>query len=294
MATYPNSVYIVTASEVRSLANIPTVITDAQINALIPSVQDAIEVFCDRRFIEWTWNSWFPYDRALLLPQYPVQEIMFLGTPVNCVQVIDNANRYSFDIKQANGANLNVIPKLSVIDCFTFVVTDFLFSTYTNVHDLVTAVAAAFPALNLTISTSPTYDFNSMNTLSLRAGTGLNWYGAVRQNVLYRIDDETSRMLIIPQNVVVQFNSLDYWFEVSINVVWKAGYTQALVPGTLKFVAAQVINDIINISKTGSGGILKSETITNYSYTMFDHANLGILINEKYAIMLNPYKKLIC
>jgi hypothetical protein len=297
--SYPNGLYLVSPTEVKALANISVATYDAFINAYIPAVQDAIEVYLDRRLMKNVWNEWFAYDRALILPQWPVNTIMFLGTPVNCVQVVDNANRYSFDIKQTNGTNPTIEPKLTVIDGFTLVQKDYLFSTYTSVATLVAAVQADYIAsLVLTISTSPTYDFNSMNTLSLRAGTGLNWYGAIRQNVLYRIDDETNRTLIIPQNVIVQFNALDYWFEVSINVVWDAGYTQAQVPQTLKLVASNIISDLMRIYDVqGSGlskNIYKSELLGDYSYTLDPSSKISELILTKYAGMLAPYRKLIC
>jgi hypothetical protein len=293
MATYPNGQYLVSTAEARALAAIPTYFADAEITALLAPVQDAIEVYCDRRFMKWVWQEWYAYDRVLMLTQWPVNTILFLGTPVNCVQVVDNVNKYAFDIKQANGTNPTIVPKLTIINGFSLTTKDYLFSTYTTVLDLVNAVQADYGAdLTITISTSPTYDFNSMNTLMLRGGTGLNWYGAIRQNVLYRIENETNRELIIPQNVVVQFNALDYWFEVAIMVMWDAGYTTAQVPQGLKFITANIIRDILKISKRDP--TLKSETVTNYSWTAFDKSNIAQLINTNYAIMLQPYKLIGC
>jgi len=295
MANYPNGQLLLSTAEVKSLANL-----DSRYDSLIPawtlSVQDQIERYCDRRFMRWQYNQWFAYDRAILLPQWPVTNILFLGTPVAAITVTDAQDKYSFNIQQADpGIDPVLESKLTVTDGFALTSTDFLFSTYTNLGQLKAAVEGAYPGvLTVTIVTDPSYAWSSVNTLNLRAGTGKTWYAAYRQNVLYRIDDETSRTLIIPQNVIVQFNALDYWFEVALNIVWQAGYTQATVPPALKQVAASVIRDMLNISKMPNAGLTKSISVQNYSESFSDDARVWSLINEKYAPMLQPYKRLQC
>lgn len=293
MATYPGSNQLVTLAEVKAYTGL-TSASDAFITSLIPAVTNAIETHCDRRLLKWQWQCWYSYDRALILNQWPVNNILFLGTPVAAIQVTDSANTYSFNIVQQNGTNPSIVAKLTVTDGFTLTSTDFLFSTYTTLAALKVAVVAAFPALTLDIATSPTYNFDAMNTLCLRGGTGTTWYGAIRQNVLYRIDDETSRTLIIPQNVIVQFNALDYWFETSLCVIWDAGYETATVPYGLKLTASNICNDIINITKLPSAGLVKSEQIKNYSYSLFDNARIYALINDNYLNDLQPYVKKLC
>lgn len=298
-AQYPGTqAEIVSLAEIKSYCNISSSDYDSFITSYIPIVRDQIETYCDRRFLKWTWQEWFPYNRSIMLPQYPVNTIMFMGTPVMAVNVVDPDSKYSFDIKQTNGVNPSIMPKLTVIDTQAFTTQDYDFSDYTTVAALIAQVNIDYPNLVFTVSTSPSYDFNNMNTLSLRAGTGLNWYGALRQDVLYKIDDATNRNLLVPENVTLSFNALDYWFETALNIVWDAGYTQAQVPGTLKMVVCSIFRDIMSIYDVdGSGtyrGIYNSETLGDYSYSIGNFSKIGELVTQKYASMLQPYKKLIC
>ena len=288
--TYPNNQYLISLAELKAYTGITGTTSDSLLTNLIHSVQDAVEVYLDRRLMRWTYQQWFEYDRALILPQWPVNNVFFIGTPVNCVTIADSTNSYTFNINQTNGVNPTIIPQLTVTNGYTLVSQNFPFATYTNLAQLKVAVEAACAGVTLTLVTSPTYNWPDMNTLCLRAGSGLNLYGAVRQNVLYRIDDGTNRTLIIPQDVIVQFNALDYWFETSLLVIWDAGYDQASVPTGLKQIISDMCDDYLNLSKINGGGLIKSETIKNYSYTLADTSTVFDIV-KNHSSDLEPYRK---
>lgn len=297
---YPNSQEIMTVSELKGMIGIPAATTtyDAQLAIWLPIVREQVEMYCDRKFLKYTWSNWFEYDRAIILPQWPVNNVLLLGTPCVAIQITDTTNIYQFNVSQPDSVNYTVVPKFTVTNGNTFATTDFLFSTYPTLASLKAAVELAYPGVTLTLSTAPIPDFTQMSTLCLRRGSGYTIYGAIRQNVLYRIDDQTNRTLIIPQNVIVQFNALDYWFETSLMVIWEAGYDPAVsggVPSALKFIIASIINDMMSVydlqSSGVSKGIYRSETLGDYSYSLDPTSMISNLINDKYAQQLEIWRK---
>ena len=298
MAIYPASQEIMTVAEVKAQIGIPVATTtfDIQIASWIPVVRSQMEMYCDRKFLKWNWQQWFEYDRAIILPQYPVNNILHLGTPVAAISITDTSNNLQFFVNQPDSSNYTAIPKFVVTDSSDFTTTEFLFSTYTTIGDLKTAVEAAFATVTMAVSTAPVPDFSTMNTLRLRRGSGYTIYASIQQNVLYRIDDNTQRTLIIPQNVIVQFNALDYWFETSLLIMWEAGYTpQENVPQALQFIVSSIIRDMMSLYDLDSSGvpknIFKSETLGDYSYTLDPSSMISNLINEKYAAQLEIWRK---
>jgi hypothetical protein len=288
---YPNNLYLITLAELKAYTGITGTSNDTLLTNLIHSVSDAVEVYCDRRFIKWNWAQWFRYERELVLPEWPVNNILFIGTPVVSIVVTDSADKYNFNISQTNPRNPTIASGLTVTDGQTLTSTSFSFDTYTKLSTLKTAVEAAYPSLTLTLSSSPTYDYPNMNTQCLRTGTGLTWYGAIRQNVMYRIDDQTNRILTIPEDVTIQWNALDYWFEVCLLVIWESGYDSSSVPTGLKQTISNICRDYLSMSKIPSSGLVTSETLTNYSYTLSSSAKIFDIINVNYKNDLEFYRK---
>jgi len=292
--SYPNGQYLISLAELKAYTGITGTANDALLTNLIHSVQDSVEVYCDRRFMRWTWTNWFKYERELYLPQWPVNNILYIGTPVVAIRITDSADNHSFNITQPDSNNTTIPAAFIVNDTEALTATSYSFDTYTKLSTLKTAVETAFPTVVLTLSTDPSYDYPNMNTKCLRTGTGLTVYGAISQNVLYRIDDQTNRILTIPEDVTVIWNALDYWFEVSLVCIWDAGYDTTNVPTGLKQTISNICRDYMNMSTLPSAGLVKSETIKNYSYTLFDSSKVTNIINTNYLNDLEPYRKKLC
>ena len=293
--SYPNGQAILSVAECKLLSGVGTTYSDAALTACIASVQDQVELYCDRRFMRYTWSEWYKYDRELLLSQWPVNNILFIGTPAVAVTITDSASSHSFNVVQATGTNPTLVPRLTVSNAFALTSADFLFSTYTTLALLKAAVDVAYPTVTFTITTDATYAWSTMNPLCLRPGTGSTLYGARRQDVPYRIDDGTSRELVIPEDVTVSFQALDWFFESALNIVWDAGYSAADVPQGLKLAVASIVRELMGITKIPSGGNTTRLEVLNYSETFSNTSKTWSLItNEQYGPMLSAYKKMTC
>lgn len=285
---YPNNQTLVSLAEVKSLTGL-TSASDASINALIPSITEQIESYLDRRLLKYNWYEWHHYNNQILLSQYPVNNILRIGTPTQVISITETSGVYNFNVEQADSTNTNITPSFIAVNLGSFAVTEFSFDTYTTLTDLKVAVEAAIPTATLDI----TVGYETQNTLCLRSGSGTKIYGVTKQDVLFRIDDACNRTLTIPSNVSIQFHSLDYWFETVLFVAYSAGYTSATTPAGLKLIISNIIKDTLNINSLGSSSLLKSESIKNYSYSLFDSSQISTLINTKYATDLEPYRKKI-
>jgi hypothetical protein len=277
---------LISLAEVKALTGL-TSANDSIINSLIPSVAEQIETYLDRRLCKYTWFEWKKYDNNLELSQYPINNVLMMGTPTQVITITDTSDAYNFNITQEDNTNYTIKSKLSVINQSTFAVTDYSFDTYITLTDLKTAVETAIPAITITIEAG----YETQNTKCLRSGTGKSVYGVVKQDILYRIDDNSNRYLSIPNNIYLNFNVVDCWFDNVLFVAYSAGYDSTDVPAGLKLIVANIIKDCVNINSLGSSSLLKSESIKNYSYSLFDSSQISVLINQKYAVDLYQYSK---
>ena len=283
---------LISLAEYKAMMGVSSTADDTTLNSLIPACEEAIQTYLDRRLGRNIGIEWYEYDRAIPLTQWPCNNLLMIGTPVNAVTITDYSASpvsLSFNTTKQDMRNPQIPGKFTVTT-EQFVQTDFLFSTYTTLATLKAAVEAAFPTVTFAVASG----YDQLNTLLLRNGSGNTIYGATRQQVLYRIDDITQRTLIIPQNVIVQFNALDYWFETSLCVVWDYGYALADVPKGLKLTTACIVRDYLKIGKMPASGLVKSESIKNYDYTLFDHAKIYQIITENYVKDLEAYRKKLC
>ena len=320
---YPTA-ELVTLAEVKAANNITVATYDTFISTMIPYVCRSIESYCRRRFAKYTWLQWYAPNRELILDEWPINNIILLGVPYTCFTITDTSNLLTFSVSQENSRITSVTSKFTVSDATALTATEYLFSTYTSLGALKTAVETAHPTVTFTYETTPTtVTFATINTKTLRPGSGKTVYfgsnyfdqtsGTITDDV-YRISDNSDRLYLAdcwfdcsfwpdynttyPNSDVISYNGNE------LLVVSDCGYAQADVPPELKWVICCIINDVMaiyNIMGTGSySGIYKSETLGDYSYALWDadknpngtsSSVINDLINSRYAGSLDIFKK---
>ena len=323
MAYLSNSTDLVTLAEVKAINNIALTTTDTFITALIPSVCRAVENYLRRRLVKQTWAQWYPVNQEVILAEWPVNNILYVGMPIQVFTVNDSTNSYTFSITQPNSRSLNVVGKFTAVNNSTLVVTDYLFSTYQTLGALKTAVETTLAPVTFTYTTNANVvSYSAINTMTLRASTGYTFdcgynvfkINGVQQNQMYRLSDTSDRLIFNPNMAVTsglyqygfgQYSTgyasidstepLDWLTTEDVLVIWDAGYATADVPSELKWIISSIIRDILSLyDADGNGsykGIYKSEMLGDYQYTLFPEANLSALINEKYSKSLDYYKR---
>lgn len=326
---YPVTSEIVTLAEVKANTNISVVTYDTYISNLIPQVARSVETHCRRRFVKNTWTQWVSLNDVLITDNWPINNIMLLGVPYNVVKIVDPSNKYNFAITQTTSNNISVDPKFIATNTQTLVATEFLLATYTTLGALKTAVESALTADSVTFeyqtNTTP-ITFANLNTLTLRAtegktiSAGINYFNQTTSTAIgdiYRISDNSDRIILNPNftmggqssnlnggNYIGPYttgtNNIDYgnsmgWYNNSdLLIVYDAGYTTANMPQDLKWIVSNIINDIISIQDIQGSGISKSpfskESLGDYSYELAKDASFANIIN-RYKDQLDFYKK---
>ena len=286
---------LLTLAEYKTITGTTSTTNDAFITSQIPVIQSALETYLDRKFDRAVNYEWLQYSESMQLEQWPVNNVLLIGTVITMATIADTSNTLSFSI--VSGKNVqDGIAGMYVTNQYTLASTFYSFATYTTLATLKTAVETAHATVTITYATNPTYTYASVSTNLLRDSTGLEIYGAYSQLQLqYRIEEGTRRVLSVPKNITSLFQAMDYWFENSIFVAYNYGYDTANVPQGLKFIVSSIIIDIISIYDLNSSGVYKGiysgETLGDYSWTLNPNSTLNALINDKYASALEPYRK---
>jgi len=320
---YPSTTDLVTLAEVKAVNNISLTTTDTFITNIIPSVCRAVENYCRRRFSKQTWAQWYPVNQEVMLAEWPVNNILYVGMPIQVFTVNDTTNNYTFSITQPNSRSLNVVGKFTAVNNSTLVATDYLFSTYQTLGALKTAVENALTGVTFTYTTNVNVvSYSAINTMTLRASAGYTFdcgynvfkINGVQQNQMYRLSDTSDRLIFNPNMAVTsglyqygfgQYSTgyasidstepLDWLTTEDVLVVWSAGFSTEDVPTELKWIISSIIKDMIALfDADGNGGykgIFTSENLGDYGYTLDGKANLGDLISKKYASALDYYKR---
>uniref|UniRef100_A0A6M3KT96 Uncharacterized protein n=1 Tax=viral metagenome TaxID=1070528 RepID=A0A6M3KT96_9ZZZZ len=254
---------------------------DAYITSLLPVVQSQVEYYCDRHFDASYYKQWFKFTpcRRVLLPEYPVNTIVFIGSPVTAANItIDSAFDYTIQVKT---------DRVTVIDVtnINYAATDYLFADNTTLTALKTEIEDDYPAITVAIVSG--YETTSSNML--RPCVGLTWTIATRVDCHALIEDGTERTLKFAEDSVFSYN-IDFYFPENLYIIWNAGYTNADMPDALQNVCANIIKDMLAKSKLPDIGLIKSQTITNYSITYADTLLLKNIL-DGYADSLWPFVK---
>ena len=320
---YPNPpVDIVSVAEVKGLANISTDQYDLIIQGMIPPACRGVEDFCKRRFLRNRWTQWVPWQDVLMTDSWPINSLILLGQAMDAVLITDSTNSYSFQVIQTNPQNLLAEPSFVVTSNQTLTSQTFLFATYTTLGALTTAVTAAIPAITFTYQpvASPVV-YANVNTLCIRQGSGKTLTVGVDVNNIgiqhsvgndYRISDDSDRIILTPNqalgrypgwrqgtNFGAGFGNIDNlfgdWGPVNYNgdmlVIYDAGFDPSNVPQNLKMICACIVRDCLNISRLPAAGLTARLHVKNYDEYTFESAQVGKLINERYAPLLVPFMR---
>lgn len=283
---------ILTLAEYKSLTGTTSAANDTLITALLPAVQSQIQVLCDRLFDLQDYYEWHNYSPTVIVSQYPLTQLKFLGTIVRGASFSPTTGyNYEITFSQTTGLPVNLV----ITNDLTFASTTFALAPLVDLAGLKVAVEAALPAITLTIESG----YATTNYRLFKRGSGTDLYVAERLNAITRIDDNRTAVMMEDLSFLF-FLTMDVGTDVQLFVMYTAGYATADVPQALKLIAANIIKDIVSIQTGSSGGAIsglyKSETIGNYSYTMaipvsatatLDIANIVL----KYADQLYPFRK---
>jgi hypothetical protein len=323
---YPVTSEIVTLAEVKSMDNISVTTYDTYISSMIPIVCRSVEDYCRRRFVASNWTQWITMDREIMTDNWPINNVLLIGNPYDIVLISDTTNSYNFNVVQTTSNNITIDGAFIATNTATLVTTSYLFSTYTTIGALKTAVEGALSGVTFAYQDNPTpITFSTLSTLTLRSGSGktltagINLFDATTGNPLgnvYRISDNSDRIIMNPNYTASSYsinngylngpyttgyNNIDsgnYGREFYQNqdtlLIYNAGYSTSNMPSTLKWVVASIIRDVMSLYDVdGNGsykGLMKSETLGDYSYTLGDGASLANIIN-RYAEQLDFWKK---
>jgi len=272
---------IITSADYESITGITLNPAEtARVNSLIPIVQSQIETYCDRYFDSATYSEWFDYSKYIVLRQYPVTLIKYVGT-ANKVATFSNTSSYTFNIAPT---------QIDIIDDNLSSTTITLGGTNDTLSNVSSAVTTAIPTMTLTVEAG----YESMNYQLFRSGTGENLYGAVRSTVATRLLDDENRTveLLSLTDSYFPYSANYCCFDHNVFIVYTAGYTAATYPKALQYICAMIIKDVINIQDAGITGLLTGETITNYSWQS-NAEMIGYVGKEmdKYLGELEPFVK---
>jgi hypothetical protein len=272
---------IITLQDYNSLTN--DTANDTLVTALIPAVNDAIELYCDRLFDLQDHTDWFAYNNSITLTQYPINKVKFIGYS-QLVATFSNTTSYAYNITSTG---------ITVQSDEDFTETEFLFSNYDTLAKLKVAIESSYASIILTIESG----YEDLNYRLLRTGTGSTIYAAKRQDTLSRITGQRNLELLqtLQNSIYLPFNGIQE--ENPIMVMWNAGYATADMPKGLKLIMSNIIRDLV-IMKVDipKGGNIKSESMSltnaDYSYTLSDSSLIQKIINDNYASDLDFYRKI--
>jgi len=265
---------LITYAEYKTLTN-----TDPDNQTLIESfidiAQEQIEAYCDRTFEAADYIEWIEADNACINQyrprQYPVNHVKWIGDSYESLSVYNNSTS-SFVVSIVD-TNMYVTDELLNTD--TYGLTNAASDTLTELVSLVEA---------------------DNSTLEFTIDSTAQQLSKLLKPVNYSIDAAETKQIIGAKRTNAQFeirNDTIYGISSGV-IVYNAGYST--IPDDLKLVCANLVNDIYDIqfSKTVDKN-LKSESVTNYSYTLQDGYDARNLIKEyiqDYSTTLNKYKRI--
>jgi len=286
---------IISLAEYKAMLGIHGITNDSMVNTLIPVVQSSIETYLDRSLDTATYYEWKPYSSMMLMDQYPIQSVSFIGSLWKMASFTP-VDGYGYQINSAY-TTTNTNSGLTITKDADFTTKTFPFSVSTHLEELQTQVEAAYPGV-ITLTIDDGYDF--VNWRLLKSGTGSDIYGAKRFECNTRIVD--NRTIEFTQEAGFLFVNRLNLYNMDIFVIYSAGYATADVPQTIKLVAANVIKNIVNIQTSGQGtpgarsGFYTMEqwqpATQSYMYQVADVTVLEIAKQvERYEKMLFPFRK---
>ena len=251
---------IITLAQYKTLTNTSSTANDTYISNLLAPVQSLIEVYLDRKLDSCDYFEWVRFNNPILTTEYPLNTLKFIGSKYK-VATFSNTDTETYNYS-INSVGIDVM-----VDS-TFTTTSFLFATYATLTALKTAIEAAFPFITMTIETG----YTTLNYRYLKEGTGVDIYGAKRLSTTSQIFD----------NRTLKLSECNFLTDCCVGcsdvyIIYNAGYTATTMPPALQLITANIIKNILTIDSVTNAanaggnvitGLLQSETIGNYSYSL--------------------------
>lgn len=270
---------ILSLADYRTLTNTVSGTDDAYITELLAVVQSQMESYCDRLFDAQNYSQWYKYSHYIVLREYPVNSVKFIGTLQKLATF--SSDDYNYEV---TSTALNITDGSLTTTTITFG------GAISVLTDIKTAVEAAIPGLTLTIDTG----YANISYKLLRVGTGKDMYGAVRSDCQTKlIEDENRTLELLADSSFLFFYATDFCTDINMYVVYNAGYTSTTMPLDLQMICANIVHDMSLIESADVTGIYKSETLGDYSYTLADQTQINELIFTKYSKALDAYVKMV-
>jgi len=271
---------LLTLAEYKTLTNTTDGTYDAYITSLLPVVQSQVEEYCDRHFDKDIYNQWFFVDGELpwiTLPEYPVTDLLFTGVPRNVATLTITGN-YNVEVKGDS---------VTVTNLLNYNQDTYTFDSQPTLADLKTEIEDDYGPQ---ISVSLVSGYETTLSKFLKQGNNLDWYAAVTEDIAIRLMDRSDRTVLVPYYSYTYCFVDPYAYYGNILLIWQAGYLTADVPQDLKMICAMIIKDYISLAKNANLGLFKSESITNYSYTLGDIKEIKNILGN-YSLQLEAYRK---
>ena len=265
---------LITYAAYKTYNNITDDTNQTLAESLITVASNQIELYCDRIFAEDTYIEEVKRlgcSHYVTPRQYPVNKILLTAEQSDAFTVKNNGTiSYTLSIKD------------SVLTITTEALTETTYdltnASYDTLTELKAVIEAAFTDLSITIDSDviqySRFLLDQYQTIESSATVTI--YGAKATDIDIKVENN-------------QFN-----VGSDCIVVYKAGYST--IPVDLQYVVARIVYDTVNVALAESGSSnLKSESITNYSYTLADNINLQTIISGyigNYGSTLDAYRRI--
>ena len=265
---------LISLSEYQTLMGVSSSVNDAVITNLITVASRQIEQLCDRKF----WNDDYYefmtcYSDNVVFPRVnPVKQVYWFSTPDLYVQATDQ-----------NGATLTVSEdRVTYYSTATNTTSAYALSSFATTNALFSAISvdnASFSyKLGTKINTTTPSTLLVHNGYAMQAGIETDVYGAIIAGInFYLVDDK------IHLAGGWHRQHARYW------VRYNAGYNK--IPQDLQQVCALITKDLLDVVLLKFDPKLKSQSITNYSYTV--NAIELYHIVKRYEGMLSHYNNVV-
>jgi hypothetical protein len=255
---------LITLSEYQTLTNSTTSTNDTLIETLLSAATIEIENYCDRKFWEDTYLNWLNnwcYFYELYPKALPIKAVIYYGENTTALSVTNTGTSpYTFNIRD---------DELTVTSNLTYTVHN-LNTTLTNLVNTLTS------AYNVTIVRDTTV---TQNALLLEPSNYTILPSA-------KIDIKGSKQVEGDSKIIGNIIKCIAGCDI---IGYVAGYTT--IPNDLQLVTANIVKDALGVQLGTNKAPYKSETITNYSYTLQDNISWYNIINN-YAGQLATYKNI--
>lgn len=266
---------LITYDQYKALTGVTDDTNQAIATSMIDVASAQIEQYCDRIFTAADYVEWIDgescYFGNFSPRQYPINLIKLVGKEKTAIQLTSNAASQVYTIDISNNT-LNITDESLVTETY-----DLTNASYDTLSELETAIESDFADIEVAVDTSvvqlskllkpSTYVLNLNETIDITGCERINAKVEVKYNLVYGMDSGL--------------------------IVYNAGFTT--IPIELQTVCANMVYDAVDVQTGTVNSNLKSESVTNYSYTIADNVDYNNIISgyiSENASVLNYYKRI--